>query len=279
MRSHLVPRREFAALAALGSALKEFAQTTSLTAGQLVERIRQNLGVAWRGSPTGTFKSGDENSPVTGVATTAMSTFEVIQKRGRRRQEHGHHARAGLLDDVRNFGNDPVDQKKLQFIRDNKMVIWRFHDHMHWKQPGMTAAGLSDALPWNQKEGQVYVLKPVTLRELAKDVKRLKLNAIGVIGGPGQRVSRGALLQGAPPFHDSQTLPSVDVVAAGEQREWEGVEYASDTNPAGMPKGMILIGRWASEQQGMRLCADWLKTFIKEMPVEWIPAGDPFWRP
>jgi len=29
----------------------------------------------------------------------------------------------------------------------------------------------------------------------------------------------------------------------------------------------------------MRLCADWLKTFIPEVPLDWIPAGDPFWRP
>jgi hypothetical protein len=28
----------------------------------------------------------------------------------------------------------------------------------------------------------------------------------------------------------------------------------------------------------MRVCADWLKTFISEVPVAWIPAGDPFWR-
>jgi hypothetical protein len=25
--------------------------------------------------------------------------------------------------------------------------------------------------------------------------------------------------------------------------------------------------------------SDWLKTFIPEVPVQWIPAGDPFWRP
>lgn len=65
----------------------------------------------------------------------------------------------------------------------------------------------------------------------------------------------------------------------GEQREWEGVEYAFDANTAKMPKGMILIGHWVSEEPGKRLCADWLKTFIKDVPVEWIPAGDPFWRP
>jgi hypothetical protein len=41
----------------------------------------------------------------------------------------------------------------------------------------------------------------------------------------------------------------------------------------------VLIGHWVSEDQGMRLCAGWLKSFVSEVPVEWIPAGDLFWRP
>jgi hypothetical protein len=71
----------------------------------------------------------------------------------------------------------------------------------------------------------------------------------------------------------------VDVIVGGEQREWEGVSYAFDAQSAGQPKGLILIGHWVSEDQGMRLCAGWLKTFVSEVPVEWITAGDPFWRP
>jgi hypothetical protein len=42
---------------------------------------------------------------------------------------------------------------------------------------------------------------------------------------------------------------------------------------------MILIGHWVSEEAGMRLTADWLKPFITEVPIEWISAGEPFWRP
>jgi hypothetical protein len=84
-------------------------------------------------------------------------------------------------------------------------------------------------------------------------------------------VSRAALMQGTAPFHASSVLPKVDVIVAGQQREWEVVEYAFDANTAGERKGMILVGH-----QGMRLCADWLKTFIPEVPVDWIPAGDPF---
>jgi hypothetical protein len=31
-----------------------------------------------------------------------------------------------------------------------------------------------------------------------------------------------------------------------------------------------------SEDPGMKLCAEWLKTFIQDVPIEWIPAGEPF---
>jgi hypothetical protein len=34
-----------------------------------------------------------------------------------------------------------------------------------------------------------------------------------------------------------------------------------------------------SEDPGMRACADWLKTVVKEVPARWIGAGDPYWRP
>ena len=29
----------------------------------------------------------------------------------------------------------------------------------------------------------------------------------------------------------------------------------------------------------MKECAAWLKTFITEVPVEFVPAGEPFWTP
>ena len=280
-------RREFAAFAALVGAVKGFGQSVPFTAGQIVERIKAHLGVPWRGGLTDTFKSGGEDTPVIGIATTVMSTFDVIQRAASsgRNMVITHEPTFWLgNDDVRNFVGDPVYQKKLQYIRDNKVVIWRFHDHLHARQPDMTSIGLAEALGWDKyvskDDPRVYVLPPVKLRDLAKEVeKRLKLQAMRVIGDPDARVSRAALLQGTPPFHASTVLPKVDVVVAGEQREWEGVEYAADANTAGEHKGMILIGHWVSEDQGMRVSADWLKTFISEVPVQWIPAGDPFWRP
>ena len=285
--TRVLSRREFAAFPALSLTAIGLAQTAPLTAGQVIDRIKEHLGVPWRGGPTDTLKSGDTDSKVTGIATTVMSTFDVIKRSvaSGKNMVITHEPTFWLgNDDIRNFGGDSVYQKKLQFIHANNVVIWRFHDNLHARQPDMTAAGLAQALDWEKyarkEERGVYALPPIRLRDLAKDVeKRLQLHAMRVVGYPKALVSRAGLLQGTPPFHASTVLAKVDVVIAGEQREWEGVEYAADANTAGERKGMILIGHWVSEEQGMRLCADWLKSFISEVPVQWIPAGDPFWRP
>ncbi len=29
----------------------------------------------------------------------------------------------------------------------------------------------------------------------------------------------------------------------------------------------------------MKYCAEWLKSFISEVPIEFVPAAEPFWRP
>jgi hypothetical protein len=93
-------------------------------------------------------------------------------------------------------------------------------------------------------------------------------------------VRRIALLPGLSPLAATmKSLPESDVILAGETREWESVEYAADTVASGRKKGMIMLGRIVSEDPGMKVCAEWLKTFVHEAPVRWLPAGDPYWRP
>jgi hypothetical protein len=74
-------------------------------------------------------------------------------------------------------------------------------------------------------------------------------------------------------------LPNVDVIIAGEVREWESVEYARDQVFSGARKALLVVGRVVSEEPGMQVCANWLKTFVPEAPIRHIPAGDPYWRP
>ena len=54
---------------------------------------------------------------------------------------------------------------------------------------------------------------------------------------------------------------------------------AADTVTAFGKKALIVLGHIPSEQAGMRYCADWLKTFIPEVPIDFIAAAEPFWSP
>jgi hypothetical protein len=74
-------------------------------------------------------------------------------------------------------------------------------------------------------------------------------------------------------------LPHVDVIVAGEIREWESSEYARDAMTAGRNNGLILLGRTLSEDTGMEVCAKWLETIVPEASCRWMPVGDPCWRP
>ena len=49
-----------------------------------------------------------------------------------------------------------------------------------------------------------------------------------------------------------------------------------DAAAIGQPKGAIWLGHMLSEDWGMFEVADWLKTFITDVPIEWISAREPF---
>ena len=69
----------------------------------------------------------------------------------------------------------------------------------------------------------------------------------------------------------------VEVLVMGEGLEWETIEYGADAAAEGRPKALIILGHIPSEQAGMDDCARWLRTFITEVPVEFIATAEPFW--
>lgn len=52
----------------------------TFTARDVVERIQQNIGVPWREETVDTFKSGNPNAPIGGIAVTMMATIDVLQQ-------------------------------------------------------------------------------------------------------------------------------------------------------------------------------------------------------
>ena len=74
-------------------------------------------------------------------------------------------------------------------------------------------------------------------------------------------------------------LSRVDALLVSEAREWDSIEYVRDAVLAGKKKGLILISHEAGEEAGMDNFASWLKTFVTEVPVEFIPSRDQMWIP
>ena len=59
-------------------------------------------------------------------------------------------------------------------------------------------------------------------------------------------------------------------------REWETCEYVRDSAAARFEQGLIVLGHANSEEAGMRWLADWLRERLRDVPIEFIAAGDPF---
>ena len=172
------------------------------------------------------------------------------------------------------------------FISEQRLVVWRFSDHWRARTPDPFAQGIAEALGWAKYrvngDPRRITVPAITMEALARSVKAT-LNVRGgirVIGKPDARVQKIALLPGTHPIQTTlAVLSEVDVIIAGEIREWESSEYVRDLVHAGRNKGLILVGRSLSEEAGMSACAGWLKTIVPEVPIHSLPAGDPYWRP
>jgi putative NIF3 family GTP cyclohydrolase 1 type 2 len=127
----------------------------------------------------------------------------------------------------------------------------------------------------------LFTMPERTLEALAAEVaKKLGSPVVRVVGAPGMKVTRIAFSPGSAGFvreTHALEMDNVEVLLVGETREWETVEYAADAVTEGKRKALIVIGHVPSEQAGMEECARWLKTFLRDVPIEFVPAKQPFW--
>ncbi len=267
-------------------------QTPSLTARQVLERIKTKIGVPWMNQTVDTFKDGDPDTRVTGIAVTMMATLDVLQRaaaQGSNLVITHEPTFFGHLDELAPLetAHDSVTAVKRAFIREHHMVVLRMHDHWHTRHPDGVQTGMTRALGWQRfqrpEDEHLYTLPATTLGQLAADIRdRLSAPTLRVLGDPKRRVSNVAMAPGFAGF--SRHLvglrrDDVQVLVIGEAHEWETVEYVADAVTAGMDKALIVIGHIPSEQAGMEDFAQWLAPLVRETTVRFVPAVDRFWFP
>jgi putative NIF3 family GTP cyclohydrolase 1 type 2 len=267
------------------------AQDRALTAREVIQRIQEHVGVPWQKETVDTFKAGDPDTKVTGIAVTMMATFDVLQRAAASNanliitHEPTFYNHLDDLKEIPQKENDAVLSEKLAFIKEHHLVVWRFHDHWHRRTPDGIEAGMTHALGWEtfqDKQNQyLFTIPEITLDKLAAELKtRLELHTMRVVGDPQMKITRVALSPGAAGMQreiGALENPDIQLLITGESREWETVEYAADAVSEKKNKALIVLGHIPSEQAGMEECTRWLKTFVSEVPVKFVPAAQPFW--
>ncbi len=302
MKHLIIPRREFTALVATAAVLPMKSGAAEPVTAELVSRrIQAALGGEWIESGMDGFKAGEPSTVVKGIVTTAMATIDVLKRALRSNANlviSYEPVFYGRADGRANAGptpargpgginpDDPVFKAKKEFIEKNRIVVFRLRDHWQARKQNDMVVGLAAALGWADRRvsasDALYEIPPASA-QVTVDWIRGKLNLNGglrVVGDRRATVRRVLLFPGPmTPQPMWQRYGEVDMIIVGEVREWENTFYAADMYSAGEKKTLVTIGRVASEDPGMRLCAEWLKTVVKEVPTQWIGVGDPYWRP
>lgn len=258
----------------------------------VVDRILKELGGEAPANTADGFKAGDANGAVSGIATTAMATVDVLRQAVKAKtnlilsyepvffSRADRPATPGGLDP-----EDPVYKAKKKFIDDNGLIVYRFHDRWQARRQDDMVAALAEALGWKDHavtgSNGLFDIRAATAEQVVAGIRaRLRLNGgLRAVGDRTARIRRVLVHAGSMTTATMWTrYTEADLIVAGEVREWENTHFAADLLTAGEKHGLVTIGRVVSEDPGMRLCSTWIKSIAKEFPVQHFDAGDAYWR-
>ena len=242
------------------------------------------------------FKYGNPEEECTGIVTTCQLTVQVIREAARLKSNlvivhepsfYTHN------DDTQWLAGNPVFEAKKKLLDDNRIVVWRDHDHMHRAMdPDEIMQGVIRELGWMDYVVDGYerplrkvCIPPTTLRELVAFLQeKLHLNTGRVVGNMDAVVSNIVFASHVFPTWDDRernhtlllSREDVDVLIPGELIDWSVTEYARDAEQLGLNKAIIQTGHFSWEEPGMIWLARRLDALFSELPVTFVRSGDPY---
>jgi putative NIF3 family GTP cyclohydrolase 1 type 2 len=258
-----------------------FSGTTAQTPQNIVDQIKKQITCPWADETVDTFKAGNPDQKVTGIATCMFADMVTLKKAvdlGCNFIITHEPVFYNHLDETTAYQNDPVFREKMQFIEENGLVIFRLHDHIHRTEPDGISVGMIDKLglkPYSKNGSLTFFEIPETKVEtFANELKtRLNMKTVRVLGNPEMKFSKTAFMAGAPGGQRQIKMlqnENVEVLIGGEAPEWETYLYVNDAAQQRKKKAVIFLGHIKSEEAGMEYCAEWLQTFVKDIPIHFI---------
>jgi len=239
-------------LAGVGFAAAKIAHPQSigagLTTGQVIDRIKKNVGIPWRAQTVDNLIAGQEDTPVKGIATTMMATLDVLQRSAAAGKnmvithEPTFYSHQDKTDEI---AQDATYQFKAEFIRKHDMAVFRFHDHWHAHRPDGIAAGMTKELGWEKnadaENPRLFSFPGTPLARFAKDIQaKLKIRTMRVVGDPTLPVNRAIASWGyvsQMPGIPLLARPDVDVLIGGENARVGGGRVRTRRDRIGKEEG------------------------------------------
>ncbi len=282
----------------------------AVTAQEVVDRIKKNIGVEWKPDTVDTFKAGDPSAAVTGIVTTSLASLDVLGhavKKGAnfivtseptfysradtptppipRRFERGPNGTVVPLEPppAASFGSGFQGQGRIH--QEAQPYGVRLATTGACARPirlrrdsAMRSAGRSSPAPAIQRTGIPEAsLEAVvdTCEEIVAVARRHAHCGQSATGRAQGWISSG--IDADSGVHRNASRGGFDYCRRSARVGVGGIRARHDA--LGGKKALILIGRIVSEDPGMQVCAQWLKTIVPEVASTWVSAGDPYWRP
>jgi len=230
-----------------------------------------------------TFKFGDPNSEVKGIAVAWMSLQRSLEEASAAGCDlfvtHEPTFYAHRDDDPTVFEHEHARRKRA-FLERTGMVVYRCHDV--WDR--MPDVGIVDSWRRGLELGgrlvatapfyAVLEREPLALSALAEHVARrvrpLGQESVQVVGDPEKLVSRIAVGTGAITNVVQMTGLGADALIVTDDgiRFWQGGSWAID---AGIP--LIVVNHATAEEWGMQSLARYLAEQFPQVPVRHLPQG------
>lgn len=189
------------------------------------------------------------------------------------------------LDDQAPLAADPVEQQKLGYIYEHHLVVWRFHDTWHLRQPDGILAGMVDRFGWrayqNSADPHLFAIPPASVEQIAARLqKSTGARALPIVGDPAMTATRVALLPGASGSKSrskplsrtmSNCLLRVSPANGKPCLRLRTLLPKADTKPSSC------LATKFRKKRGWRNARDGSARYFPGFPWSSFPAGEPFY--
>ena len=250
---------------------------------ELINDLTKNIEVP--GVSCDYVKAGDTGKTIKKVAVSMFATVDVVK----RVKEWG----ADMLivheptyyDHMENIPTmTKTIELKKKLIEDSGIVVYRYHDHMHYMDYDAITEGMLHYLGLTGKVEKTkwfasYVFtsdKEVSASELAEKMQNdLGIAHVKIAGGTDFKTKKIAACFGTPGgVFEMLCDDDIDIVLTGEACEWKLGEYARDSYALGINKSLIVMGHIGSERDGMKYLCEKMKKKYAEFETEYFECSE-----